>query len=460
MPYAEIGREVTRGTVCRDRWRAEVVVACSDRVPVGRPAPLAVRVRWRASTGEADASNRPEDSVPIVLRLRKVSEASTGSIRFDRAEGPMELELVGDTESLLNLYGLSDTGAEESDVLLEVSIEGEVLQSIPLSVGEPDRRAMIAARRGLGSPPDLIPPAEPVALRVVVTPPSPGELKWLALGGDALIIEGGSTEPRVTLVGREGGRGDRAICVVHTPEDGSAATMAAHRLAVRAGVTPDPPESISRVPEPEVVAAGWSTGLAGSGSVVELIAVVDGGVEGQRITFEIATAPAVGSRSLERIDVPLGAEPVVRAEWRVPEAIPGEDVHSLGFTVRIHGEPTSSADHQHLPGLPDVLLYGELQLMADLELTLTDSLGDPLDGVAYELRYPDGDEVEGGSGTTGPDGEISIPTLLSEGYTLMLRGVVVLDASEDEPAVLPPSPENTIFSLVDVRLDASEEEQG
>ena len=116
--------------------------------------------------------------------------------------------------------------------------------------------------------------------------------------------------------------------------------------------------------------------------------------------------------------------------------------------------------HGRLPGLPDVLLYGELQLMADLELTLTDSLGDPLDGVAYELRYPDGDEVEGGSGTTGPDGEISIPTLLSEGYTLMLRGVVVLDASEDEPAVLPPSPENTIFSLVDVRLDASEEEQG
>src|SRR5690606_22374939 len=98
MPYAEIGREITRGTICRDRWRADVMIACSDRVLLGRAEPLALRIRWRASEGGGELGNRPEDARPIKLQLRKASEASTGAIRFERDNGPEELEFSTDVD--------------------------------------------------------------------------------------------------------------------------------------------------------------------------------------------------------------------------------------------------------------------------------------------------------------------------------------------------------------------------
>ena len=176
MPYLEIGREITRGTICRDRWRADVVIACSDEIAPGGSSPLAVRIRWR-SQGDEGSAPRPDDAAPIVLRLRKTAEASSGDLRFDGPDGPTERAFTRDAEALLRLFGVSPTAGEEPDVLLEVSIEGEVRGSVRLAVRVPERRERIRSAHGGGSPPDLIPPGRPLALRATAVPPAEGAVR-------------------------------------------------------------------------------------------------------------------------------------------------------------------------------------------------------------------------------------------------------------------------------------------
>lgn len=449
MPYVEIGREVTRGTICRDRWRADVVVACSDVIVPGGISPLAVRIRWR-TLGDADGPTRPEDAAPITLRLRKASEAATGEIRFDGPAGDLERGFANDTDALLRLHGVTETAGSEADVVLEIVIEEQVRETILLAVRTPERRLQIRGAGG-GRAPDIIAPARRTTFRASFTPVIEGAIRWISLGADALRIEGSATGAEVVVVGREGGAGDQAICAIHLPEDDGPVVVAAHRLAILAGARVEPP--IGPTPGAAVVvAAGWSHPTTPANREVTIVALIDGGTPGQRVTFEIGGIIGPGSTILlERFDIPLGEDGEVTVPWTVPERLPGIPAQALGFTVSIGDAVSPSGTHPSDDRAPE--LHAEISLETSVEITLTDSLGIPLTGIAYELQR-NGVVVPGSHGVTGADGEITVPDLPSEEYILILHDAVVLDAEEPEVEPRIPSPENTVFSLVDVRSAA------
>ncbi len=450
MVHRTIGREVVRGTISRDHWRATVVVACSDRIPAGRRSPFYVSVRWRASDGGTGAPGRPEDARPVVLALRKRSDAASGDIRFDRPDGPTSRELTSDTEQLLALYGVSATVGEQPDVMLDVQIEGETRDSVPLSVGDVPAVVAIRASDGVGAAPDLVPPDTDVRYAAVVHPPAEGAFDWFTLGQRALPVVGASDERVVAVRGSDAGGVDRAVLVHFQPQAaGQPAVMAAHRVAVAADAIIDDPAALVPSALGRVVAAGWSRGSAHAGEVVQLVAILSGGVAGQRVTFDISAVTAAGSMFLERVDAPLADASVMRVDWRVPEAIPGEDVPALGFGVALMDEPFAAADADDVPGHPDLHLYARLDLLVTLRMRLADSTGRALSGLDWELRDLDGTAVE--HGRTAADGEISVANLSSRPYILVVDGVTVLDAEEQAATPPVPSTAHTVFSFVDMR---------
>jgi hypothetical protein len=458
MPYqAKIGREITRGTISRDRWRADVTVMCPDRIPVGGTAEMLVIVSWRKAQADEDLPDIPEDARPITLTFRKLSSTGGGDIRFDRRDGPIVKGFTANAERLYLIHGQAATVGDQSDVALDIHIEGELRTSIPLSVGPAATRVQVRASDGATVPRDLVPALERVRYKAITTPPTPGRFQWAVMGAAGLTIVGPADQETVTAMAGEATGVQRALCVLLTPEDGGPAVMAVHRVAVFAEAFTQDPANLTAPPPPQVLAAGWSRGLARTGEDVEMVAVVRGGMVGQRATFEIVSATGGPSVVLERTDVPLGASELLRVPWRVPDAIPGEGVGALGLSVVVSDERTASADAQEIEGQPGLQVHGRLQLATTLRFRLTDSAGRPMSGVNYVLRHLNGETVDGGSGRTGANGEITIPDLLSADYVLVVEGMTVLDASEAEqptsvPASTPPATTNVVFSFLDVRL--------
>ncbi len=238
MPYITLGREVVRGTISRDHWRADVTLMCSDRFPAGAAARLFVEIRWRARRDEGDVPGLPEDAKPIVLTLRKRTAAATGDVRFDARDGATTRGFVGDTRALLTLFAQAPTSGAEPDVVLEVRIEGDVAGSVPLSVdggaAAPATAVVLHDDTGAAPAHDIVLHEATVALRAAAAPVAPGAFRWVSVRPDALPLSGGPEGERVEVRGAlvSDAVGDAPVCVLFTPRDGGPAVMAVHAVTV------------------------------------------------------------------------------------------------------------------------------------------------------------------------------------------------------------------------------------
>jgi hypothetical protein len=126
MTCTTIGKEIVRGTICRDRWNITVLIHHRGPVPLNQLSHLWLSIDWNPDTGDRN----------VVLVLR--SQTSTGGqIRFNAADGSDRRTFTGDGQQLVALYGTrASTGTEGTapDVFLDVVVDGEVRESLGLRV--------------------------------------------------------------------------------------------------------------------------------------------------------------------------------------------------------------------------------------------------------------------------------------------------------------------------------------
>lgn len=236
MPFTSIGREVVRGTLCKDRWRAQVTLMCGDRLPVGAGSPLFLAIEWRDERDSPEVPDQPEDAKPVVLTLKKRSPASSGDVRFDNADGEVTKGFPGNARTVLTLFGVAQSSGEVADVDLEVKVEDEVRATIPLSVGPPATAVEIRAENGTDPAATHAVPDSPLRLRAVVAPTATGgTFRWVTLSDDTLEIRGSTTEDVVEVIPKDGS-GDRQIMVLYTPPEGLS-VMVAHPLQLATELT-------------------------------------------------------------------------------------------------------------------------------------------------------------------------------------------------------------------------------
>ena len=180
MPNQSVGREVVRGTICRDRFVADVAVLGADRIAEGQRAPLLVDIKWRERRDDTLVPGVPEDQQPITLTFAKRSDAASGEITFDG--GAATKGFSGDTRQVLTMVGAHASVGAEADVALKVSIEGEERASLPLSVGEPAVTLEITAQEGTA-----LVTGRPSHFKAVATPAGAGTYQWFSVpeGPDA-----------------------------------------------------------------------------------------------------------------------------------------------------------------------------------------------------------------------------------------------------------------------------------
>jgi hypothetical protein len=194
MPNESVGREVVRGTICRDRFQADVALLGADRVPEGAAAPLLVDIRWRAKRDDQLVPGVPEDQQPIVLSFAKASDAAAGEIQFDG--GATTKGFAGDTRQLLTIHGTKATVGDAADVSLKVQIEGEERAALPMSVGATTAALAIRAEDG-GEPPAALVAGQATRLKAVPSPAGAGAFRWLSVpeaGLDIVPRDGGVVE--------------------------------------------------------------------------------------------------------------------------------------------------------------------------------------------------------------------------------------------------------------------------
>lgn len=471
MPYTVIGREVVRGTITRDRWRAEVTLACNDRVPLNSRTDLFLNILWRSE--EPDAPTQPDDAAPIVLRMKPLTPEAGGAIRFDHPDGPTEKQFSGNTTTILSLYGKSASAGEIADIALEVDIEGKTRGTLKLSVGTVSKRLDIRAGNGSSDPPMLLTAGQASSYQAIVrgmtvrgTTAPAGAFGWRAFQPDKLTIVEGSSTNRVTVVATADTDAQRFLLAWFTETPPSTEQLEATSEAIStttlaavlpiATFTEQINANLNSDIEPdaaEIIRAGWATELANPGDTAILRVETSGGQVGQKLSIEIQTVTAAGDGLfLETIEAPLGGENFVEIPWQVPAAIAEGAPEALSFTASLLDQAIASADHPQTNRTPSPL-YAQLRLQTFLEIQLIDSNNNPLANVTYQLTDREGTPIDGASGQTGPDGEILIPDLPSTEYILQVNGITVFSASEPELPTLPPAPDNTVFSFLDVRLD-------
>jgi hypothetical protein len=126
MTCTTIGKEIVRGTICRDRWNITVLINHSSPVPLNRLSHLWLSIDWNPDTGDRD----------VVLVLRSQTPSSGGQVHFDGPDGPDRRTFTGDGQQQIALYGTraSSGSGDESDVFLDVVVDEEVRQSLGLRV--------------------------------------------------------------------------------------------------------------------------------------------------------------------------------------------------------------------------------------------------------------------------------------------------------------------------------------
>jgi hypothetical protein len=326
----------------------------------------------------------------------------------------------------------------ESDFLLFGGLNDHIvtISSRPSDEDDVEHRPLLALDAGQG------PPANQRLRHIFVSPPQDGQRRpgalvrayWQAVWRDDV-----SGDPEYYF--------DATVTVGDGEyEERSDRELVIRRTGERFG------PGLLAPPAPSVVAAGWSTGLAKPGQEVELLAVIHGGMLGQRVSFEIYPDGGLGGSPLERFDLDLRRERTLRARWRVPDLIPLQDVDALRFEVAVADQPFAARDTADLPELPGVGLHGRLKLRPALELRLVDAAGRALARLPYRLLTAGPEPVEVARGTTDQSGRILVEGLSEARYVIDLEGVAFLDAQEPEPATPAPGTENVVFSFLDVRL--------
>ena len=258
MPYQVVGREVTRGTICRDRWRVDVTLMCSDRIAVGRADSLFVEIRWREQRDEGSVAGQPDDAKPIVLSFRKATASAAGDIRFDAQAGPASKSFGADTRELVTIFGASASVGSAPDVFLDVRIEGDVRASIPLQAGVPPALA-VRTDGGAAPAPDYLLEAQRAMLRAVPAPvagtPPGGVYRWVSVKAEALELIGNTQAETIEVAARQvsSALDDRPLCVLFTPPGGPA-VMVVHRMTVaRSRIVLEPN---GQTPAPHLVGRG------------------------------------------------------------------------------------------------------------------------------------------------------------------------------------------------------------
>ncbi len=229
MPFVSIGREVVRGTICKDRWLAQITLMCSDHIAPGVGSPLFLAIEWRDERDDPEIPDQPDDAKPIVLTLKKRSSVGSGEVRFDSADGPATKGFTGETRTVLTLFGRSASAGTVADIDLEIRVEDEVRGTIPLMVGEGGGSLRIMAENGTDPAPSHVIPGEAFILRAAVDPAAAGSYRWVSIDEDRLEIRGSTAAEAVEVVAHPGGEGERQIMVLFTPAGGPA-VMAAHLL--------------------------------------------------------------------------------------------------------------------------------------------------------------------------------------------------------------------------------------
>jgi hypothetical protein len=189
MSYLTVGREVVRGSICRDRWHADVTIMCSDRIPIHRLSYLFLAVQWR-NEGEKGK---------VDLIFEKVTESGGGEIRIDALDGPTEKRFTGSVRQLVPIYGHSTTTGGKPYVVLKVKVEKDEFASIPLSVGQPATRVAIRAENGTDLPPMRL--GERARLKAVASLEAPGTVRWISVSPTLLTIAGDGSGDLVEVAG-------------------------------------------------------------------------------------------------------------------------------------------------------------------------------------------------------------------------------------------------------------------
>lgn len=250
MPRTTLGREVTRGTICRDHWQVTVGLWCADVLPPGEPTPLLLNVAWRAT--DAGLPPRPGDA-RLTLTLRKKTDSALSDAHFDAPDGPREKPIPGDVSDGVLLMHATTTATRPGapDLELVVKVDGKDLGVISFTVAAPATPPPLAikADNGTDAPPPALGFTRPVRLRAV---PAGAQLRWVS-ATPAATFGGDATQAAVDVTGHVPADGGPLpeLRVWVLSADASGATMAAThvfqpaaRIAVRlrrAGVAGDPP---------------------------------------------------------------------------------------------------------------------------------------------------------------------------------------------------------------------------
>ncbi len=235
MPNETVGREVVRGTICRDRYRAEIALVGPDRVAEGLTAPLLVDIRWREQRDEQLVPGVPDDQQPIVLSFVKRADTAAGEIRFGAADGPATRSFAGDTRELLTIFGAKATVGDADDVALRVQIEGEERGKLPMSVGAPALALTITAADGTLAPATLV-ANQPVRLKALPNPAGAGTFRWLCVPDGAVELTNPGTDGTIDVVAR--GALAQAVTLVAAvdPEGPGAVAVATHVVSAGGGL--------------------------------------------------------------------------------------------------------------------------------------------------------------------------------------------------------------------------------
>lgn len=247
MPLrTNLGREVTRGTLCRDQWRATVSLWCADVLPAGQPTPLLVTIAWRA-----DDPNLPPQpqGAGVTLTLRKRAQSALSDARFDAPGGPAEKTFPGSVTDAVVLIHATTSGPRPSTPELELalSVDGRELAVLDLTVAAADPGLTVMGANGTDAPPAVLGSGTPARVRAVPFAPG-GQLRWVS-ATPAVEIQGDPTRETVEVLARIPAGGDipeLRVWALSAPAAGpvvaaSHVFLPAARVAVRMRTAGDPP---------------------------------------------------------------------------------------------------------------------------------------------------------------------------------------------------------------------------
>ncbi len=258
MPFVRIQREIKQGTLCwADYWDIDLAVVCPNRVPINQASPFFVFMRW--SPARADGE--------VVFSF--ISRGETARlISFDENGEETTKTILGDTEEFVSIYGHPPASTGDSDIVLEIKVNGDVRGTYPLSVGDVDTPVEIHGEDGESEPAGWIPLNMKVGFAASTPPDITGQYRWYSLNTSALEIVNGENEQAVEITARAAPVSYRWLFVEFTPEQaGQTAVYGIHKL---------------NVPATEGVTGNWSKNLQAvgrrevrTGEVVEIHGTVN-----------------------------------------------------------------------------------------------------------------------------------------------------------------------------------------